>query len=102
MPVYYLAITQYAVELLEALDTLPGWPERVKTMQANWIGKSKGVRFAFSYPADGRDDRAGEAPPRAATIMGVTFFAVAAEPPLAARAATHNPGLAAFIEECKR
>src|SRR5574341_2109346 len=57
IPMYYMAITQYADELLAALDTLPGWPERVKTMQANWIGKSYGVRFGFPYELDGKSER---------------------------------------------
>ena len=103
IPGYYLAITQYADELLAALDTLPGWPERVKTMQANWIGKSYGVRFRFPYELDGRERRSCWVfTTRADTIMGVTFCAVAAEHPLAAHAAKGNPKLAAFIEECKR
>ena len=102
IPGYYLAITRYADELLSALDTLPGWPERVKTMQANWIGKSTGVRFAFPYTLDGRDEKLWVYTTRADTIMGVTFVTVAAEHPLATRAARDNPALAAFIEECKR
>jgi len=158
IPMYYMAITRYAEELLAALDQLPGWPDRVKTMQANWIGKSYGVRFAFPYdlsdgkaggtnlpspqpsshsllpkgegnlepPLSSRERGGGEgsrgaggeggsaearAPDkgllwvfttRADTIMGVTFAALAAEHPLAARAARDNPKLAAFIEECKR
>jgi leucyl-tRNA synthetase len=101
IPMYYLAITQYAEELLAALDTLPGWPERVKTMQANWIGKSYGVRFAFPYELDGKQEKLWVFTTRADTIMGVTFCAVAAEHPLATRAAQDNPQLAAFIEECK-
>jgi leucyl-tRNA synthetase len=102
IPMYYMAITRYAEELLAALDTLPGWPERVKTMQANWIGKSYGVRFAFPYEVDGRSDKLWVFTTRADTIMGVTFAALAAEHPLAARVARGNPKLAAFIEECKR
>jgi leucyl-tRNA synthetase len=102
IPMYYMAITRYAEELLAALDTLPGWPERVKTMQANWIGKSYGVRFAFPYELDGRSEKLWVFTTRADTIMGVTFAALAAEHPLAARAARDNPKLAAFIEECKR
>ncbi|PKO84885.1 MAG: leucine--tRNA ligase [Betaproteobacteria bacterium HGW-Betaproteobacteria-11] len=102
IPGYYLAITEYADELLAALDTLPGWPERVKTMQANWIGKSTGVRFAFPYELDGRKDKLWVYTTRADTIMGVTFVAVAAEHPLATHAARGNPELAAFIDECKR
>ncbi len=101
IPGYYLGITQYADELLGALDTLPGWPERVKLMQANWIGKSTGVRFAFPYELAGKRDRMWVFTTRADTIMGVTFCAVAAEHPLATHAARNNPQLAAFIEECK-
>ena len=107
IPGYYLGITQYADELLSALDGLPGWPERVKTMQTNWIGKSYGVRFAFPYELDGKQDLLWVFTTRADTIMGVTFCAVAAEHPLAtyaANAATRDnkPELAAFIEECKQ
>jgi leucyl-tRNA synthetase len=102
IPGYYLAITKYADELLEALDTLPGWPERVKAMQANWIGKSHGVRFAFPYTLDGKPEKLWVFTTRADTIMGVTFVAVAAEHPLAQRAARDNTKLAAFIDECKR
>ncbi|MBM3390655.1 MAG: leucine--tRNA ligase [Betaproteobacteria bacterium] len=101
IPMYYLAITKYADELLTALGGLPGWPERVKTMQANWIGKSYGVRFAFPYELDGKQEKLWVFTTRADTIMGVTFCAVAAEHPLAARAARDNPALAAFVEECK-
>ena len=108
IPMYYMAITQYADELLAALDRLPGWPERVKTMQANWIGKSYGVRFAFPHDTKGEDGKLIQGgrmyvfTTRADTIMGVTFVAVAAEHPLAARAARDNPRLAAFVDECKR
>jgi leucyl-tRNA synthetase len=101
IPGYYLGITQYADELLSALDGLPGWPERVKLMQANWIGKSTGVRFAFPYTLDGEAGKLWVFTTRADTIMGVTFCAVAAEHPLATHAAQNNPQLAAFIEECK-
>ena len=102
IPMYYLAITRYADELLEALDELPGWPPQVKTMQANWIGKSHGVRFAFPYELDGEPGKLWVFTTRADTIMGVTFCAVAAEHPLAERAARDDPELAAFIDECKR
>ena len=102
IPGYYLAITKYADELLAALDTLPGWPERVKTMQANWIGKSHGVRFAFPYEIEGNAGKLWVFTTRADTIMGVTFCAVAAEHPLAAQAGKRDLRLAAFIEECKR
>jgi leucyl-tRNA synthetase len=116
IPGYYLAITQYAEELLANVtgDKMPGWPERVKLMQENWIGKSEGVRFAFTHDIKGADgkligaaaDGQGEAgrmyvfTTRADTIMGVTFCAVAAEHPLALHAAASNPPLAAFIVEC--
>lgn len=101
IPMYYLAITAYADELLSGLDHLNGWPERVKTMQANWIGKSYGVRFAFPYQLDGETRLLWVFTTRADTIMGVTFCAVAAEHPLATRAARDNPALASFIEECR-
>jgi leucyl-tRNA synthetase len=99
IPMYFFRITQYAEELLADLDQLDGWPEQVKTMQRNWIGKSTGVRFAFTY---GDNERLWVYTTRADTIMGVTFVAVAAEHPLALQAAQGNPALAAFIEECKQ
>ena len=108
IPGYYLRITDYAEELHETLEGgLPGWPERVRIMQDNWIGKSQGVRFAFTH--DIRDD-AGQLiqdgrmyvfTTRADTIMGVTFCAVAPEHPLAQHAARNNPALAAFIEKTR-
>ncbi|MBW7901847.1 MAG: leucine--tRNA ligase [Rhodocyclaceae bacterium] len=102
IPMYYMKITAYAEELLADLDKLPGWPEQVRLMQKNWIGKSTGVRFAFPYELDGKEDRLWVFTTRADTVMGVTFCAVAAEHPLATRAAQDNPELAAFVEECKR
>jgi leucyl-tRNA synthetase len=102
IPMYYLRITGYAEALLAGLDTLPGWPERVRTMQANWIGRSEGVRLAFPYALDGREDRLWVFTTRADTLMGATFVAVAAEHPLALRLARDNPQLAAFIDECRR
>ena len=108
IPMYFLRITDYAEELLAYLDKMPGWPERVKTMQANWIGKSVGVRFAFPHDVRGDDGaligdgRLYVFTTRVDTIMGVTFCAVAAEHPLAAHAAESNPALAAFIDECRR
>jgi leucyl-tRNA synthetase len=108
IPGYYLKITDYAEELLAYLDRMPGWPERVKTMQANWIGKSEGVRFAFTHDvrdAGGKlidDGRMWVFTTRADTIMGVTFCAVAPEHPLALHAAASNPALSAFIDECRR
>ncbi|MBB6558220.1 leucyl-tRNA synthetase [Acidovorax soli] len=109
IPGYYLKITDYAEELLDFVtgDKLPGWPERVKLMQENWIGKSEGVRFAFLHDIQGDDGKViGDGrmyvfTTRADTIMGVTFCAVAPEHPLAAHAARSNPAVAAFIEECK-
>jgi leucyl-tRNA synthetase len=109
IPGYYLKITDYAAELLEHVQNrLPGWPERVKLMQENWIGKSEGVRFAFTHDIRGDDGqpigggRMYVFTTRADTIMGVTFCAVAPEHPLATHAAKTNPRLAAFIEECKK
>ncbi|MDD5029351.1 MAG: leucine--tRNA ligase [Rhodoferax sp.] len=108
IPGYYLAITQYAEELLANVtgDNMPGWPERVKLMQENWIGKSEGVRFAFTHTvqsADGTligDGKMYVFTTRVDTIMGVTFCAVAPEHPLALHAAASNPALAAFLREC--
>jgi len=102
IPMYYMKITGYAEELLAALETLPGWPERVKLMQANWIGKSEGVNIAFPYELDGERKLLKVFTTRADTLMGVTFCAVAAEHALATHAARTNPKLAAFNEECKR
>jgi len=110
IPGYYLKITDYAEELLDFVtgDKLPGWPERVKLMQENWIGKSTGVRFAFPHDihgADGQliqDGKMYVFTTRPDTIMGVTFCAVAPEHPLAAHAALTQPALAAFIETCQK
>jgi len=102
IPMYYMAITKYAEELLAALDSLPGWPERVKTMQANWIGKSHGVNIAFPYELGGERKLLRVFTTRADTVMGTTFCAVAAEHPLAAHAAKSDAKLASFVEECKR
>ena len=102
IPMYYMRITAYAEELLASLDELAGWPERVKTMQANWIGKSHGVNIGFPYELDGEKKILRVFTTRADTLMGATFCAVAAEHPLAAHAAKSNPKLAAFVEECKR
>jgi leucyl-tRNA synthetase len=113
IPGYYLNITSYADELLDHVQlgnpkaTLNGWPDKVRLMQENWIGKSEGVRFAFPHDIKGADGALiGDGKmyvftTRADTIMGVTFCAVAAEHPLAHHAALTNPALAAFIEECK-
>ena len=107
IPMYYLNITRYADELLEGLDALSGWPERVRVMQANWIGRSEGCEIAFPYAAD-TAAVAGSAgvvkvfTTRADTLFGATFLAVAAEHPLALAAARSDARLAAFIEECRR
>jgi leucyl-tRNA synthetase len=102
IPMYYLKITQYSQDLLEALQGMPGWPERVRAMQANWIGKSEGVRIGFPYEIGGERAVMHAFTTRADTLMGVTFCAVAAEHPLALLAAEGKPQLAAFLEECRR
>ena len=102
IPMYYMRITQYADELLGDLEGMGGWPERVKLMQANWIGKSYGVNFGFPYEIDGEKKVLRVFTTRADTIMGVTFMAIAAEHPLAMRLARGNAALTTFIEECKR
>jgi len=114
IPGYYLNITRYAEELLAGVSDptwrhyLEGWPERVRLMQEHWIGKSEGVRFAFTHDITGEDGQPIQGgrmyvfTTRADTIMGVTFCAVAPEHPLAAHAAASNPQLAAFIEKCKQ
>jgi leucyl-tRNA synthetase len=101
IPMYYLKITAYAEDLLDSLKEMPGWPERVRAMQANWIGKSVGVRLGFPHDIEGPSILHAFTT-RADTLMGVTFCAVAPEHPLAAHAARSQPKLAAFIEECKR
>jgi leucyl-tRNA synthetase len=107
IPMYYLAITRYAEELLEALATLDGWPERVRVMQANWIGRSEGCDIAFPYAADaaaavGSEGALRVFTTRADTLFGATFMAIAAEHPVALAAARRDPQLAAFVEECRQ
>jgi leucyl-tRNA synthetase len=107
IPMYYLNITRYADELLEGLDALNGWPERVRVMQANWIGRSEGCEIAFPYAADTVAATATSGAlkvftTRADTLFGATFMAIAAEHPVALAAARDNSTLAAFIEECRR
>jgi leucyl-tRNA synthetase len=102
IPMYFFRITQYAQELLSALDAMDGWPEQVKLMQKNWIGKSEGVRIGFPYELDGKKQTLWVFTTRADTLMGTTFMAVAAEHPIAAFAAKKDAKLAAFVEECKR
>ncbi len=99
IPMYYLAITRYADDLLGALDGLPGWPGRVKLMQENWIGRSEGLEIEFEVEGGGT---LGVYTTRPDTLCGVTYMAVAAEHPLALRAAERNPDLQAFIAECQR
>jgi len=107
IPMYYLRITAYADELLDALDTLQDWPERVRLMQANWIGRSEGVEIAFPFDTSAREAVGADGAlkvftTRADTLLGATYCAVAAEHPLATAAARLNPPLAAFVDECKR
>ncbi len=102
IPQWFIKITDYAEELLNDLDKMDGWPEKVRTMQRNWIGRSEGVRFAFPYELDGNPEQLWVYTTRADTIMGVTFCAVAAEHPLAQYAAKDNPELTAFIDECQQ
>src|SRR5438874_3509867 len=102
IPMYFLRITAYAEELLAALDALPGWPEQVKLMQKNWIGRSEGVKVGFEYEIESQKRVLWVFTTRADTLMGATFVAVAAEHPIATWAARNNKELAAFVEECKR
>jgi len=100
---WFLAITKFAPQLLEALNTLDRWPERVRTMQANWIGRSEGarVRFQLAEPADGVTE-VEVFTTRPDTLYGMSFLAVAAEHPLAAAAAARDPKAAEFVAECRR
>ncbi len=100
IPQYFMKITAYAEELLNDLDKLEGWPEQVKTMQRNWIGKSYGCEVEF--PIVGQQGNLKVYTTRPDTLMGATYVAVAAEHALAAQAAENNPALAEFIAECKR
>ena len=99
IPQWFMKITAYADELLTGLDQLDGWPDAVKTMQRNWIGRSEGVELSFA--AEGEVDDLIVYTTRPDTLMGVTYVAVAAEHPLALKAAENNPDLQAFIEECR-
>ena len=102
IPMYFFRITQYAEELLGGLQGLSGWPEQVKLMQKNWIGRSEGVKIGFEYAIENQKRVLWVFTTRADTLMGTTFCAVAAEHPIAAHAAKGDANLAAFIEECKR
>lgn len=108
IPMYYLRITDYADELLQAVEQdLEGWPERVRLMQANWIGRSEGLRFAFTHDIRGEDGqliddgRMHVFTTRGDTIMGVTFVAVAPEHPIARAAAARDPKVASFVDAAK-
>ena len=96
---WFLKITAYADELLEEIGKMPGWPQQVRTMQENWIGRSEGVELEFGLA--GSDSKLSVFTTRPDTLMGVTYVAVAAQHPLALKAAQTNPALASFIEECK-
>jgi leucyl-tRNA synthetase len=95
---WFLRITDYAEELLQDLDKLDGWPEQVKTMQKNWIGKSTGLQISF--PIEGQEGNLDVYTTRPDTLMGVTYVAVAADHPLSQKASVNNEPLAQFIEEC--
>jgi len=100
IPQWFIRITAYADELLAELDNLEGWPEQVRTMQRNWIGRSEGVQLDFAIPES--DDCLTVFTTRPDTLMGVTYVAVAAEHPLAIKAAEGNSALKEFIEECRQ
>ncbi|WP_028775252.1 leucine--tRNA ligase [Shewanella waksmanii] len=99
IPQWFIKITDYADELLSDIDKLDEWPEQVKTMQRNWIGRSEGIEMTFQV-ADS-DESFDIYTTRPDTVMGVTYVAIAGTHPLAEKAAANNPALAAFIEECK-
>src|ERR1700704_4853604 len=102
IPMYFLRITSYAEERLAGLDDLPGWPEQVKLMQKNWIGRSEGVKVGFEYEIENQKRVMWVFTTRADTLMGTTFVAVAAEHPIAAFASQRNPKIRLFVEECKK
>nr|MBO2466693.1 leucine--tRNA ligase [Xanthomonadaceae bacterium] len=104
IPQWFLRITDYAQELLDGLDDLPGWPEAVKTMQRNWIGRSEGLEIQFDVvDAEGRPQEPLVVfTTRPDTLMGVTFVSIAGEHPLAQKVAANNPELAAFLAELRK
>jgi len=99
IPQWFMRITDYADELLDDLEKLPGWPEQVRTMQKNWIGKSRGLEIHFDIPGKGGALKVFTTRPD--TLMGVSYVAVAPEHPLALEAASQSAELASFIEECR-
>ncbi len=100
MPNWFLKITDYAEELLDQLDELPGWPESVKSMQRNWIGRSFGIEIDF--PVVGSQDLLSVYTTRPDTLLGATYVAVAAAHPLAQRAAAADKDVAAFVDKCRQ
>jgi leucyl-tRNA synthetase len=100
IPQWFMKITDYAEQLLNDLDQLEGWPEQVRTMQANWIGRSEGLQIDFSI--ENSQDTLSVYTTRPDTLMGVTYVAVAAEHPLALQAAETNLELKQFIDECRK
>ncbi|RMJ04024.1 Leucine--tRNA ligase [Marinobacter litoralis] len=99
IPQWFIRITDYAEELLNDMDDLDGWPEQVKTMQRNWIGKSTGTELTF--PLKNREDGLTVYTTRPDTLMGVSYMAVAAEHPLAKAASERHPDVAEFVEQCR-
>src|SRR3984957_3417167 len=98
IPQWFLKITAYADELLSDLDNLPGWPDPVKTMQRNWIGRSEGLEIQFALDG-GEPIKVFTTRPD--TLMGVTFLSIAAEHPLAQKAASTNPAIRSFVDACR-
>jgi leucyl-tRNA synthetase len=99
IPQWFLKITEYAQELLDGLDTLPGWPDAVKTMQRNWLGRSEGLEIQFAV--QGENTPLTVFTTRPDTLLGVSFLSIAGEHPLALKAARDNPALAVFLDELK-
>ena len=100
IPQWFLKITDYAEELLQELDNLPGWPEAVRTMQRNWIGRSEGVEIDFSVP--GEPDPITVYTTRPDTLMGATYVAVAPDHPFARKVAERDARVMQFLAECSR
>ena len=96
---WFFKITEFADELLEGIETLDRWPEKVRTMQHNWIGKSQGMNAEF--PINGCDDTLNIYTTRPDTIFGASFFAIAADHPLAKKLASKKEGFDDFIKECQ-